>query len=190
MKRICVICGSSTGFDSCYAEMAERLGQVLADRKYELVYGGAEVGLMGRVADTVMNSGGVVIGVIPKAFAHKVSHHGLSELHIVDSMHNRKTMMYNLSDAFIALPGGFGTLDELMEILTWAQLGMHEKPCCLINKNGYFDLLLSFLDNSVRNGFIKQEHRDMLLVSDGPEEMLNKMENYIAPKIEKWVGIK
>jgi uncharacterized protein (TIGR00730 family) len=190
MKRICVNCGSSPGFDPSYVEMAQSLGQALFNKKYELVYGGAEAGLMGRVADTVMNSGGVVIGIIPKAFAHKVSHHGLTELHIVDSMHERKTMMFNLSDAFIALPGGFGTLDELMELITWAQLGMHEKPCGLINVNGYFDLLLSFLDHAVKNGFIKPEHRNMLLVSDEPDDLLNRMENYIAPKIEKWIGIK
>jgi len=170
--------------------MAQRLGQALVDRKHELVYGGADVGLMGQVADTVMKAGGVVIGVIPKSFAHKVSHQGLTELHVVDSMHERKTMMFDLSDAFIALPGGFGTLEEVAEILTWAQLGLHKKPCGLINVDGYFDLLLSFLDNAVSKGFMRQEHREMLLVSNAPEDMLKRLEAYRAPEVEKWVGVK
>jgi len=145
---------------------------------------------MGQVADTVMKAGGVVIGVIPKSFAHKVSRQGLTELHVVDSMHERKTMMFDLSDAFIALPGGFGTLEEVAEILTWGQLGLHTKPCGLINVDGYFDLLLSFLDNAVSKGFMKQEHRAMLLVSNAPEDMLKRLEAYRAPKVEKWVGVK
>ena len=190
MKRICVNCGSSPGFNPCYIAMAQRLGQALVDRNHELVYGGADVGLMGQVADTVMKAGGVVIGVIPKSFAHKVSRQGLTELHVVDSMHERKTMMFDLSDAFIALPGGFGTLEEVAEILTWGQLGLHTKPCGLINVDGYFDLLLSFLDNAVSKGFMKQEHRAMLLVSNAPEDMLKRLEAYRAPKVEKWVGVK
>jgi len=190
MKRICIHCGSSPGFNPCYIAMAQRLGQALVDRKHELVYGGADVGLMGQVADTVMKAGGVVIGVIPKSFAHKVSHQGLTELHVVDSMHERKTMMFDLSDAFIALPGGFGTLEEVAEILTWAQLGLHKKPCGLINVDGYFDLLLSFLDNAVSKGFMRQEHREMLLVSNAPEDMLKRLEAYRAPEVEKWVGVK
>lgn len=145
---------------------------------------------MGEVANTVLKAGGVVIGVIPKSFAHKVSHPGLTELHVVDSMHERKTMMFNLSDAFIALPGGLGTLEEIAEILTWGQLGLHVKPCGLINVDGYFDLLLSFLDNAVSKGFMWQEHRDMLLVGKTPEDMLKQLEAYHAPAIEKWVGVK
>lgn len=190
MKRICVNCGSSPGFDPCYMDMARQLGQSLVNRNYELVYGGADVGLMGQVADTVMKANGTVTGIIPKSFAHKVSHQGLTKLQIVDSMHERKTMMFNLSDAFIALPGGFGTLEEVTEILTWAQLGMHIKPCGLINTDGYFDLLLAFLDNAVLKGFMKQEHREMLLVSKTPEDMLNQIETYKAPNVEKWVGVK
>ena len=189
MKRICVNCGSSPGFDPCYIAMAERLGQVLVDTKYELVYGGADVGLMGQVANTVIKAGGLAIGVIPKSFTDK-SHQSLTELHVVDSMHERKTMMFNLSDAFIALPGGFGTLEEVSEILTWTQLGLHTKPCGLINVNGYFDLLLSFLDNSVSNGFMKKEHRDMLLVSNTPEDLLVQMDAYRAPQVEKWLDVK
>lgn len=190
MKRICLNCGSSPGFDPVYIAMAHRLGKALAARNYELVYGGSEVGLMGEVANTVLKAGGVVIGVIPKSFAHKVSHPGLTELHVVDSMHERKTMMFDLSDAFIALPGGLGTLEEISEILTWGQLGLHTKPCGLINVEGYFDPLLSFLEQAVSKGFMRTEHKEMLLVSDTPEDLLMRFESYQAPTIEKWVGVK
>lgn len=190
MKRICVNCGSSPGFDQCYMAMARKLGQAIIENQYELVYGGADVGLMGEVADTVLKAGGVVQGIIPESFAHKVSHQGLTKLHAVGSMHERKKMMFNLSDAFIALPGGFGTLEEFAEILTWAQLGLHSKPCGLINVDGYFDHLLSFLDNAVSNGFMKQEHRKMLLVSETPEDLLDQMTAYKPSTTEKWVGVK
>ena len=190
MKRICVNCGSSPGFAPCYMAMARRLGQVLADRGYELIYGGADVGLMGEVANTVLQAGGVVRGIIPESFAHKVSHQGLTELRIVGSLHERKMLMFDMSDAFIALPGGFGTLEEVAEILTWAQLGLHSKPCGLINVEGYFDLLLSFLDNSVSRGFMKKEHREILLVSQDPTELLKQMATYKAPMVDKWVGVK
>ena len=190
MKRICVICGSSPGFDPCYMAMARRLGEALVGRNYELVYGGADVGLMGRVADTVMKAGGTVIGVIPKSFAHKVSHRGLTELRVVDSMHERKAMMFDLADAFVALPGGYGTLEELAEVLAWAQLGLHAKPCGLVNVDGYYDPLLSFLDSAVAKGFMRREHREMLLVSDTPEDLLERIEVYRAPRVEKWVGVK
>jgi len=190
MKQICVNCGSSLGYSNCYMAMARELGQVILENQYELVYGGADVGLMGEVAGTVLKGGGVVRGIIPESFAHKVSHQGLTELHVVGSMHERKQMMYDLSDAFVALPGGFGTLEEMSEILTWAQLGLHSKPCGLINVNGYFDLLLSFLDSAVTNGFIKQIHRDMLLVSDSTKGLLSGMESYESPTAEKWVGVK
>jgi uncharacterized protein (TIGR00730 family) len=169
-------------------EMARELGQSILMNNYELVYGGADIGLMGEIADTVLDGGGVVRGIIPELFAHKLSHRGLSELHVVGSMHERKKMMFDLSDAFVVLPGGFGTLEEVMEILTWAQLGLHSKPCGLINVNRYYDLLLSFLDNAVLNGFIKQVHRDMLLVSDSPERLLNQMGSYKPPTKEKWIG--
>jgi len=145
---------------------------------------------MGEVADTVLKAGGVVRGIIPELFAHKVSHQGLTELRVACSMHERKAMMFDLSDAFIALPGGFGTLEEVAEILTWAQLGLHAKPCGLINVDGYFDPLLSFLDSAVSKGFTKQEHRDMLLVSDEPEDLLNQIPDYNVPRVEKWVGVK
>ena len=190
MKRICVNCGSSPGFDPSYMEMAHRLGQALLDRNLELVYGGADVGLMGEVADTVLKAGGSAIGVIPKSFAQKVSHDGLTELHVVESMHERKGMMFDLSDGFIALPGGFGTLEEVLELLTWAQLGLNMKPCGLLNAKEYFNGLLSFLDHSMAEGFIRQEHRDMLLVTATPEDMLDRFESYRAPDVEKWVGVK
>ena len=189
MKRICVNCGSSPGYDPCYIAMARRLGQALADRQWELVYGGAEVGLMGALADAVLHGGGVARGIIPQALAQKVSHRGLTELRVVVSMHERKTLMFDLSDAFIALPGGFGTLEEITELLTWAQIGLHEKPCGLINVKGYFDHLLRFLDHAVASGFMKREHREMLLVSEEPEDLLNRMATYRAPTVEKWVGV-
>jgi uncharacterized protein (TIGR00730 family) len=158
--------------------MARRLGVALAERQYELVYGGADVGLMGEVADTVMKAGGVVRGIIPASFADKVSHQGLTELRVVPSMHDRKKMMFDFSDAFIALPGGYGTLEEVAEVLTWAQLGLHAKPCGVINVEGYFDPLLAFLDNAVAKGFMKTQHRQMLLVVEDPLDLLNQMATY------------
>ena len=148
------------------------------------------MGLMGEVASAVMQAGGTAIGVIPQFLADRVSHRGLTELHIVTSMHERKQMMVELSDAFIALPGGFGTLEEMTEILTWAQLGFHEKPCGLINVSGYFDSFLSFLDHAVSEGFMKQEHRDMLFVSDDPATLLERFRSYAAPKVEKWIDLR
>lgn len=190
MKRICVNCGSSPGFDACYMSMARRLGEALVERGYELVYGGADVGLMAAVADTVLKAGGIVRGVIPESFADKVSHQGLTELRVVPSMHERKQIMFDWSDAFIALPGGFGTLEEVAEVLTWAQLGLHAKPCGLINVNGYFDPLLAFLDGAVAKGFMRPEHRRMLLVADEPTGLLEQMATYQVPTVEKWVGVK
>jgi len=154
--------------------MARMLGRAIIDNGLDLVYGGADVGLMGEVADTVLGGGREVIGIIPKSFAHKVSHRGLTELRVVDSMHERKAMMFDLSDAFIALPGGFGTLEEVTELMTWAQLGFHSKPCGLVNVAGYFDTLLSFLDNAVSEGFMKRKHREMLLVSDDPGTLISR----------------
>ena len=190
MKRICVNCGSNIGFNPLFKEAAERLGRTFVNQGLELVYGGAEVGLMGVLANTVMNNGGSVIGVIPQSFAHKVSHQGLTEIHIVNSMHERKQMMFDLSDAFIGLPGGLGTIEEITELLTWAQLGLNKKPCGLINVSGYFDPFLSFLDRTVSEGFMKQEHREMLLVSEDPEKLLECFRSYSAPDIEKWMDLK
>jgi uncharacterized protein (TIGR00730 family) len=190
MKRICVNCGSNSGFNGVYLETARKLGNALVNCNLELVYGGAEVGLMGEVANAVMRAGGTAIGVIPQSLADRVSHRGLTELHIVSSMHERKQMMVELSDAFIALPGGFGTLEEIAEILTWAQLGFHKKPCGLVNVAGYFDSFLSFLDHAVSEGFMKQEHHDMLFVSDDPATLLERFRSYAAPKVEKWIDLR
>ncbi|MDO4768117.1 MAG: TIGR00730 family Rossman fold protein [Pseudomonadota bacterium] len=186
MKRICVNCGSNPGFAPVYMEMAERLGAVLARRDMELVYGGAETGLMGRIADTVLRAGGQVTGIIPRSFAHRVSHRGLTELRVVDSMHERKMTMFELSDGFIALPGGFGTIEEMTELLTWSQLGLNRKPCGLINVNGFFDALLSFFDGATAEGFIREPHRRMLLEDSTPEGLLDKLFAYEAPAIDKW----
>lgn len=188
MRRICVNCGSSPGFDSVYMAMAARLGRILAARGIALVYGGADVGLMGQVADAALQAGGEVVGVIPRHLADRVSHRGLTELHVVETMHERKAVMFELANGIIALPGGFGTLEEIAELLTWAQLGLHDKPCGLLNVDGYFDLLLAYLDQAVQKGFMKPEHRDMLLVADGPEALLRDFGSYRAPRVEKWVG--
>ena len=190
MKRVCVNCGSSPGFSPEYMSAARSLGSALVEQNIELVYGGADVGLMGEVANTVLQLGGSVTGVIPKSFADKVSHSNLSTLHVVDSMHDRKAMMFDLSDAFIALPGGYGTLEEISELLTWAQLGLSNKPCGVINTNGYYDMLFQFLDGAVAEGFMKQIHRDMLLVSDSAEALISELENYTVPSVDKWIGTK
>jgi uncharacterized protein (TIGR00730 family) len=189
MKRVCVYCGSGLGNDPCYVAMARRLGRVLAERHYELVYGGADVGLMGELANSVLAAHGIVRGVIPKPFAHKVSHQGLTELRVVGSMHERKATMFEMADAFIAMPGGIGTLEEVVEVLTWAQLGMHVKPCGLLNVNGYYDLLLGFLDHAVANGFVRREHRGMLLVATEPADLLDRLASYTAPTGDKFAGL-
>lgn len=188
MQNICVFCGSSPGFDPLYMEAAKKLGSTLADQGLGLVYGGADVGLMGEVANSVIGRGGKVIGVIPESFADKVSHRNITELHVVASMHERKQMMFDLSDAFIALPGGLGTLEEVTELLTWAQLGLHRKPCGLVNVSGYFDLFLLFLDRAVSEGFMKREHAEMVQVSCEPGELLELFRSYRAPEVEKWVN--
>ncbi|WP_163338716.1 TIGR00730 family Rossman fold protein [Desulfopila sp. IMCC35008] len=187
MKRICVYCGSNTGAQPEYLESAKALGTLLAQGNIDVVYGGAEVGLMGAVASAALAEGGNVIGIIPKSFADKVCHTKLSELQIVPTMHDRKTRMFDLSDAFITLPGGIGTLEETFEILTWAQIGFHSKPCGLLNINGYFDSIIEFLDHSLRQQFVRQEHRDMVLVDNNPQGLLHQFENYQAPTIRKWI---
>jgi uncharacterized protein (TIGR00730 family) len=188
MNRVCVYCGSSPGRMPNYRDVARSLGNALAHQNLDLVYGGADVGLMGELADAVLAAGGKAIGVIPDSFANRVSHQGLTELHIATSMHERKKMMFDLSDAFIGLPGGLGTVEELMEILTWAQLGFHKKPCGLLNVSGYFDYILSFLNHATSEGFIKPAHRDMLLVSEDPAILLERFRSYDPAKIDKWSG--
>ena len=169
--RFCVYCGSSSGTRSEYKHAANELGKALAERGFGLVYGGASVGLMGVVADAALTHGGEAIGVIPRALqAKELAHKGLSELHLVDSMHQRKALMVELSDGFIALPGGFGTLDELFETLTWSQLGIHDKPIGLLNIAGYYNQLVSFVNTSVAAGFVRIQHKDMLLIAEQPND--------------------
>ncbi len=163
MKTLCVFCGSAPGKNENYVKMATKLGEILAAQNITLVYGGATIGVMGAVADGVLNGGGKVIGIIPKSLVeYEIAHPGLSELHVVEGMHERKKMMYELSDAFLSLPGGMGTLDEMFEILTWAQLKYHNKPCYLLNFEGFFDSLLSYLKHAHTEGFIKAEHMHLL----------------------------
>jgi hypothetical protein len=169
---------------------ASELGKLFAARGIELVYGGARVGLMGALADAVLAEAGRVTGVIPRALVEKeVAHSGLTDLRIVTSMHQRKALMADLSDAFVALPGGWGTLEEMFEILTWAQLGLHRKPCGLLNVQGYFDRLLAFLDHTVEQGFVRREYRSLLAVSDAPAALLDALPAQTPPVVEKWIDM-
>ena len=188
MRRICVFCGSSTGLRPDYRLAAEAMGTALARRGQELVYGGGKVGLMGVMADATLAAGGRVTGVIPQALvAKEVGHAGLTELRIVRSMHERKALMADLADGFVAMPGGMGTLDEMFEILTWAQLGIHAKPCGLLNVAGYFDPLLQFVRHSVAEGFVRKEHGDMLHVAATAEALLDLLQHAHVPVLPKWV---
>ena len=188
MRRICVFCGSSPGARQEYAAAARALGAALVRRNLGLVYGGAKVGLMGVVADTVLAAGGEVIGVIPnRLMTRELAHPGLSELRVVASMHDRKREMADLADAFLALPGGIGTLEELTEVLSWAQLGLHGKPCGVLDVAGYFGQLIAFLDHAVAERFLPSEHRAMLLVAPDPDGLLDRLAAYRPPAIEKWL---
>ncbi len=187
-KRICVFAGSSPGRQPQYVEAAQRLGEELCARGYDLVYGGGRVGLMGAVADSVLGNGGQVIGIIPEALAEKeVAHEGLTDLRVVTSMHERKALMAELSTAFIALPGGLGTLEELFEVLTWVQLGIHTKPCGLVNVGGYFNGLLEFISHAVEERFLKSDHRSMILVDSDIKGLLDAVEAFVPPIVEKWL---
>ena len=189
MRRICVYCGSNTGARPLYADAARELADVLVRHDLELVYGGADKGLMGIIANTVLERGGTVHGVIPKLLYEKeIAHQGLTELHVVSSMHARKSMMAALSDGFIAMPGGFGTLEEIIEIVTWGQLRFHDKPCGLLNTDGYFDHLLGYLDHANAEGFLRAENRQMLLSDRSVTGLIQKFERYAAPHVEKWTG--
>ena len=189
IERICVYCGSSPGKNPAYSQAAEKLAIALGDRNIGLVYGGAAVGVMGAIADAVLEAGGKAIGVIPKSLAVKeVAHDGLNELHVVASMHERKAMMAELADGFIALPGGWGTLEEIFEMLTWAQLGFHDKPCGLLNIDGYYDDLIGFLENSFTEQFVNELYRPMLMTSDDPDSLLDQFATYRAPIVRKWMG--
>jgi uncharacterized protein (TIGR00730 family) len=189
MTCICVYCGSSEGRTEAYAQHARRLGRLLAEHGIALVYGGANVGLMRILADAALDAGGRVVGVMPKALvAKEKAHLGLSELHVVESMHERKALMAELADGFIALPGGAGTMDELFEAWTWGQLGFHGKPCGLLNIASYYDPLVTFLDHAVAEGFIRAVHRDMLVIATTAEDMLDRFTTYTPPTAEKWLG--
>ena len=189
LKRICVFAGSSAGARPEYRAAAEELGRTLAKRQVNVVFGGGQVGLMGALADAVLAGHGHVIGVIPeKLVAREIAHTGLSDLRIVSSMHERKAMMADLADAFVALPGGWGTLEEFFEVLTWAQLGLHQKPCVLLNVAGYFDGLLSFLEHSINERFVRRENGALVLVATSVDGMLEQLDRYHAPRpAEKWI---
>jgi uncharacterized protein (TIGR00730 family) len=188
MKRICVFCGSSPGRNPVHLEAAARMGRALAARGLGLVYGGGGVGLMGAVADAALAAGGEVVGVIPRALQlRELAHARLTALHVVGSMHERKARMAELSDGFVALPGGMGTLEELAEILTWAQLGLHARPVGLLNVEGYFGPLIAFFDRAVVEGFLRPEHRRLLVVGEDPGALLDRFAAWQPPPVERWI---
>lgn len=188
MNRLCVFCGSSMGGKSIYAEAAQQMGQLLVERNITLVYGGGNVGLMGTIATAVMESGGKAVGVLPQALVRKESGHlDLTELYIVNSMHERKMMMATLSDGFVAMPGGFGTMEEIMEVITWSQLGFHDKPTAFLNVDGYYDKLLEFVEYMIGQGFIRDHLRQLVLSADTPEAMLDVLDAYEPMNLHKWV---
>jgi len=188
VKRVCVYCGSNPGNDERYAAATVALADALVAADHGLVYGGASVGLMGLVADTALAAGGEVIGVIPDDLVKReIAHEGLTKLHVVDTMTERKILMADLSDAFVALPGGFGTLDELFEVLTWSQLGIHAKPAGLLDVAGFWSQLAGFLDHAVTAGFLRPQHRAMLLVDDDPVRLLDRLAAWVPPTVTKWV---
>lgn len=189
MKRVCVYCGSNFGRNPQFRASAIELGNALVDRGIGLVYGGASVGIMGAIADAVLERGGEAIGVIPKALAHKeIFHPSLSELHVVKSMHERKALMADLADGFIALPGGWGTIEEIFEVLTWAQLGFHRKPCGLYNVASYYDHLFAFLEHAIDQEFVKAEYWPMLIMRPDADSILDEFATYQAPKVKKWIS--
>ena len=190
IHRVCVFCGSSPGSGSEYLAAAEALGGEMLKRGLGLVFGGAGVGLMGRIADTVLAGGGHVIGVMPAALVDReVGHPALSDLRVVDSMHERKALMADLSDAFIAMPGGLGTLEELLEALTWAQLGIHRKPCGILNVDGFFNSLKHFLDTATERRFVDPNHRSLLVDSEDPSKLLDLLTDFTPPHVDKagWI---
>jgi uncharacterized protein (TIGR00730 family) len=188
MRRVCVFCGSSVGTNAAYADAARAMGALLADRGIGLVYGGGNVGLMGVIADAVLERGGHVIGVIPQALADReIAHSGITDLRVVDSMHTRKAMMADLSDAFIAMPGGVGTFEEFFEAVTWTQLGLHRKPCGLLNVNGFYAPLAAFIDQAVTEGFIKPVDRAAIVVDSDPARLLDTLATVDLPDVPKWI---
>jgi len=188
MKNISVFCGSSTGHDAIYAAQAKRLGVLLAEQDLQLVYGAGNVGLMGVIADAVLEKKGKVLGVIPQFLKDwEVAHQGLTEIIITETMHQRKQIMFDRSDGAIAMAGGFGTLDEVFEMVTWGQLELHDYPIGFLNTKGYYDNMIKHADHMVTEGFLKKVHRDALLISDNPKDLLMQMSNYKKVKVEKWV---
>jgi uncharacterized protein (TIGR00730 family) len=189
MKNICLFCGSAVGKNPIYQKTAKELGLLFVKNQIRLVYGGGKVGLMGIIADTVMQNGGKVVGVIPQFLIEmEVAHSRLSEQIMVKTMHERKKRMTDMAQGFIVMPGGLGTMDEFFEVLTWAQLGLHSKPIGLLNTNGFFDKLLDYIDFSVEEGFVKTQSRQMILVDTEPEALLDKMQNYEAGHVKKWLS--
>jgi len=190
MRRVCVYAGSNPGVDPVYADAARALATTLAERGIGLVYGGGKVGLMGVLADTVLAAGGEAIGVMPQALIDReIGHRGLTELRVVGSMHERKALMAELSDAFVAVPGGIGTLEELIEVYTWSQLGIHQKACGVLNVRGYYDHLAAFLDHAVTQGFLRPQHRAVLSVAGEPAELLDRLAAYQPPTVGKWLEL-
>ncbi len=188
MRRVCIFCGSNTGARGIYAQAARAVGTALVRRQVGLVFGGGCVGLMGIVADTVLAAGGEVIGVIPEALvAKELAHQGVGDLRVVSSMHERKALMADLADAFVALPGGYGTFEEFCEVVTWAQLGLHRKPCGLLNVGRFYDPLLAFFDHAVVERFVRPEHRALVLQDDDPEGLLERLARFHPPLLEKWI---
>ncbi|MEP0549149.1 MAG: TIGR00730 family Rossman fold protein [Rhodothermales bacterium] len=188
LRSLCIYCGSRAGVRSDYAEAARATGTLLAERGIRVVFGGGSVGMMGLVADAALDAGGEVIGVIPHALAaREVDHTGLTALHKVDTMHERKALMAELADGFVALPGGIGTLEELMEVWTWVQLGIHRQPVGLLNVAGYFDGLLAFVDHAVAEGFVRPAHRDLLLVAETPAALLDALAAWTPPDVPRWL---
>lgn len=189
IRSLCVFCGSNSGNDAAYANVARDFGALLAKSNIALVYGGGHVGLMGIVADAVLAGGGNAIGVIPRMlWDREVGHRNLTELHVVETMHERKATMASLSDAFVALPGGLGTLEELFEVWTWAQLGIHHKPLGFLDVLGFYAPLLSFLDRAVDAGFVRAQHRSMAIVDVDPASLLRRLSEYEPPVVEKWIS--
>jgi uncharacterized protein (TIGR00730 family) len=188
VERICVYCGSSPGREPAYREVAAALGRTLVDRGLGLVFGGGDVGLMGTVADATLEAGGEAHGVIPEALLEReAGHQGLTTLEVVDSMHRRKARMAELADGFVALPGGFGTLEELMEVLTWAQLGFHDDPCGFLNVAGYYDPLVAFFDRQVEAGFVSEAHREMVVVAADADGLFDAFEAYDPPPVKQYI---
>ena len=188
MRRLCVFCGSSIGNKKSYRAAAEELGRFLASKKIGLVYGGGKVGLMGALADAALAAGGEVIGVIPEhLMAREVGHMGLTDMRVVGSMHERKALMADLSDAFVALPGGYGTFEEFCEVLTWSQLGLHQKPCGLLNVEGYYSPLLEMFDRAVEERFLKSENRGIVLSHERIPTLIEMMDEWRPARIEKWL---